>query len=326
MKTVYGPVPSRRLGRSLGVDPVLLKTCNYNCVYCQLGRTVPLTNERRDFFPPSKILANVIGALAGWEARSEPPIDYITLVGQGEPLLCASLGWVIQQIKAHTGIRVAVITNGSLLYRPEVREELGAADVVLPSLDAADQVGFRRINRPWPTLSIDQIIEGLVAFRAGFAGWLWIEVMLVRGVNDDETSLLGIRDALRRIGPDQIHLGLPVRPPAEAWVQPPDDEGMIRATTILGEASCPMMPESGSFHLDNDLPLPTAIEEVIRRHPMRDADLMASLPNWSWEQIESILQQLVTEQRAQSRVYRGQRFWSCAQSQYGGQRTGDGTW
>lgn len=181
MSTVYGPVPSRRLGPSLGVDPIPFKTCNYNCVYCQLGRTTPVTNERKDFFPREAILAEVEAAL---KAHQPGEMNYITFVGQGEPLLCASIGWLIRQVKALTDIPVAVITNGSLLFMPDVREDLRAADVVMPSLDAADEETFRRINRPWAKLQIALIIEGMVAFREMFENQLWIEVMLVKGLND----------------------------------------------------------------------------------------------------------------------------------------------
>ena len=158
---VYGPVPSRRLGQSLGVDPIPFKTCNYNCVYCQLGRTTPLTNERRDFFPPETILAQVQDAL---ERHQPSEVDYVTFVGQGEPTLCASLGWLIRHVKALTDIPVAVLTNGALLFQPEVREELAAADLVMPTLDAADQKTFRKINRPWPHFRIAEIIEVLRPF------------------------------------------------------------------------------------------------------------------------------------------------------------------
>ncbi len=162
MNLVYGPVPSRRLGQSLGVDPISFKTCNYNCVYCQLDRTRPVTNERWDFFSPEAILAQVRRAL---EDREPAEIDYVTFVGQGEPTLCASLGWLIRQVKQLTEVPVVVITNGALLYRADVRDELIAADAVMPTLDAADQETFRRINRPWPKLRIEEIVAGMTTFR-----------------------------------------------------------------------------------------------------------------------------------------------------------------
>ena len=145
MRYVFGPVPSRRLGQSLGIDPIPSKTCNWNCVYCQLGRTSPMTNERRDYFPPSAIVEDVLAAV---EAHEPGEIDWVTFVGSGEPTLHASLGAMIREIKAATEIPVAVLTNGALLYRPDIREELTSADAVLPSLDAGSGALHRQINRP----------------------------------------------------------------------------------------------------------------------------------------------------------------------------------
>ena len=313
MSAVYGPVPSRRLGQSLGIDPIPFKTCNYNCVYCQLGRTRPLTNQRRDFFPLENILAETQAALTAFPKQ----IDYVTFVGQGEPLLCASLGRLIRGVKALTDIPVAVITNGALLALPEVRAEVSAADVVMPSLDAADEATFRRINRPWPKLRLADIIQGLAAFRNEFNGQLWVEVMLVRGLNDNEECLLSIRDALAQICPDQVQLNLPVRPPAEAWVQPPDDSGLMRATAILGDVAQLVMPYAGSFDLSPDTPAAEAIEQIIRRHPMREEELLITLAGLSPDEMAAILRDLEVGGRARSLVYRSQRFWTHAEGYYG---------
>jgi wyosine [tRNA(Phe)-imidazoG37] synthetase (radical SAM superfamily) len=309
--TVYGPVPSKRLGQSLGVDPIPAKTCNYNCVYCQLGRTTPLTNERKDFFPPQDILAEVQAALT-----ASPPggIDYVTFVGQGEPLLCASLGWLIRRVKDITDIPVAVITNGSLLCLSEVREAVSPADVLMPTLDAADEETFRRINRPWPRLHIADIIQGMVDFRDEFKGQLWVEVMLVRGLNDDETTLLGIGDALAQIRPDQVHVNVPVRPPAEAWVQPPDEEGLMRAVAILGDIAQVVMPYEGAFSLADDVPVTEAIEQIIRRHPMRESELLTTLADRvPPAEIQETLRALETTGQARCIEYRGHRFWKYAE-------------
>lgn len=162
MKYVFGPVPSRRLGQSLGIDPVPLKTCNWNCVYCQLGRSLPLTNERREYVPRENIIVEVEQALASHQPGE---IDWVTLIGSGETTLPASIGWLIRQVKSLTPLPVAVITNGSLLYLPEMRLELSPADAVLPSLDAGNARLYRKINRPHPEASFKRLLEGLVAFR-----------------------------------------------------------------------------------------------------------------------------------------------------------------
>ena len=311
MSYVYGPVPSRRLGQSLGVDPIPFKTCNYNCVYCQLGRTTPLTNERKDFFPPKDILTEVRTAL---ETNKSDQIDYVTFVGQGEPLLCASLGWLIRGVRALTDIPVAVITNGSLLFKPEVREAVRVAEVVMPTLDAADEEIFRRINRPWPKLHIAEIIEGMAAFRKIFDGQLWVEVMLVKGINDTEQALSGIAGALSCIRPDQVHINVPIRPPAEEWVEPPDDEGLIRAMAILGEVAPIVTPAEGAFELVENLPVVDAIIEIIRRHPMRETKLVETLTRCAEEpaEVQTMLEMLAANGQARRHVYRGQAFWEYA--------------
>lgn len=311
MSYVYGPVPSRRLGQSLGVDPIPFKTCNYNCAYCQLGRTTPLANKRQDFFPPEEILAEVQAKL---EADKPGEIDYITFVGQGEPLLCASLGRLIRGVKALTDIPVAVITNGSLLFMPEVQEEVRVAEVVIPTLDAVDEETFCRINRPWPELHIAEIIGGLVAFRRMFEGQLWVEVMLVKGINDTEQALSDIAGALSCIRPDQVHLNVPIRPPAEEWVEPPDDEGLIRAMAILGEVAPIVTPADGTFELVEDMSVVQAVIEIIRRHPMRETKLVETLTRYADgpDEVQTTLEMLVASGQAQRHVYRGQAFWEYA--------------
>ncbi len=161
MKYVFGPVPTRRLGQSLGIDPVPLKTCNWNCVYCQLGRSLPMTIEQKDFFPAEEILTEVKNAL---ESHQPGEIDWITFVGSGETTLYTSLGWLIREVKKLTNLPVAVITNGSLLYKREIRQDLLAADAVLPSLDAGTPELYQLINRPYPTLSFESLLNGMIAF------------------------------------------------------------------------------------------------------------------------------------------------------------------
>jgi wyosine [tRNA(Phe)-imidazoG37] synthetase (radical SAM superfamily) len=293
------------------VDPIPFKTCNYNCVYCQLGRTTPLSNKRRDFFPPADILAEVRAAL---EAHKPGEIDYITFVGQGEPLLYASLGQLISDVKALTNIPVAVITNGSLLFRPEVRAEISRADAVMPTLDAASEETFRRVNRPWPRLHMAQIIEGMAIFRKIFDGQLWIEVMLVKGLNDTEEALADIAEALDRICPDQVHLNVPIRPPAEHWVEVPDNKTQIRATVILGEVAPIVAPAEGIFGLPEGMPVGEAIIEIIRRHPMREAKLVETLSDCASQpdQVQATLSALEAGGQARRHIYRGQVFWEYA--------------
>ena len=313
MNYVFGPVPSQRLGQSLGIDPIPLKTCNWNCVYCQLGRTVPLTNERKEYVPSEEILAQVKDALA---SHRSDEIDWVTFVGSGEPTLHSRLGELIQGVKSITDKPVAVITNGALLYRSEVRQELIPADAVLPSLDAGNQQLYRKLNRPWPELTFERHLEGLSAFRQEYKGKLWVEVMLIKGLNDTEETLHEIASVIATIKPDLVHLGLPTRPPAETWVQPTDDKGLVRALSILGDVTEVVHPAQGSFDLSGYENVVDAVIGIITRHPIRHDELVQLLGQWSSEQVSETLENLEASGRAQTVERNGIRFWSAASAHY----------
>ncbi len=216
IRNVFGPIPSRRLGRSLGIDLVPSKTCSYDCVYCQLGRTTNKTIERRPFVPMSDILMEVEERLAcGAKA------DHITLSGSGEPTLHSDCGDIIRTLKTLTRTPIAVLTNGSLLWDPAVREELAAADLVIPSLDAGDGETFARINRPHPSLNFDTMVEGLVTFSREFTGALWLEVFLVAKINDDEDQVRKMAAIAARMRTDRIQVNSVARPPAEENAKAP---------------------------------------------------------------------------------------------------------
>lgn len=313
MRYVFGPVPSRRLGQSLGVDTIPLKTCNWNCVYCQLGRTVPLTNARREYYPRADILDQLAKALAQHQPGE---IDWVTFVGSGEPTLHGGLGWLIGKVKEISDRPVAVITNGSLLYLPEVRQELSLADAVLPSLDAGTADLYRQINRPHPEVTFERLVDGLVAFSQEYGGRLWVEVMLVRGLNDGEDALQEIAAVLRRIGPDEVHINLPTRPPAETWVQPPDEEGLMRATAILGELARVVHPVEGTFDLRGCESILEAVMGIITRHPMDQETLERALALWTPEQVRQVLADLEASGRAQLVERYGMRFWCASPARY----------
>ncbi|MBK8857830.1 MAG: radical SAM protein [Opitutaceae bacterium] len=283
---VFGPLPTRRLGWSLGIDTVPAKTCNWNCVYCQLGRTHPLTNVRKAYLPERKILAAVRARLATLPAGA---VDWITFVAAGEGTLHRGLGRLIRAVKRLTDLPVAVITNGSLLSLATVRRELAAADAVLPTLDAGDAELFQRINRPHRRLTFARHVAGLRAFaRLKRRGRLWIEVMLVAGLNDSTAALRRMAAVLARIKPDEVHVTLPTRCPVEPWVRPPTPARVRRAEGILGARAKTKLPGLGTRG-------DTGAEElvgVVTRHPLRRTDLARLLPGWTQGRLTRHLRRL----------------------------------
>ena len=260
---VYGPVPSRRLGRSLGVSPIPPKTCSYTCVYCQLGRTTHLQIKRQSFFPKEDILAEVINAAPA------DSTDFVTFVGDGEPTLNKDLGWLIKHTKEELHLPVAVITNGSLLFQEDVREDLSRADVVIPTLDAGDEATFRAVNRTHRSIDFDTMLQGQVDFRRDYSGQVWVEVMLVKGLNDTDTELQSIKHAVDMVNPDRVYILAPIRPPAESWVKPPDPGSILKAQEIIGRAIPVAGLETGKFGLTEFANARQAILEIGSRHPLR---------------------------------------------------------
>jgi wyosine [tRNA(Phe)-imidazoG37] synthetase (radical SAM superfamily) len=210
MGYIFGPVPSRRLGRSLGVDIVPFKTCTYNCIYCQLGRTTHKTVERRKWVPIDDVLEEL-----GKKLVTKP--DYITLSGSGEPTLYSQLDVLIDRIRAMTNVPVAILTNGSLLWQPELRRQLLNANLVIPSLDAGDRAVFNSVNRPHHAITFEKMLEGLIDFRREYKGAYWLEVFLIAGYNAIRSDLQRIIDCVKRIGPDRVQLNTATRPPAEKY-------------------------------------------------------------------------------------------------------------
>jgi wyosine [tRNA(Phe)-imidazoG37] synthetase (radical SAM superfamily) len=313
MKYVFGPVPSRRLGRSLGIDPVPLKTCNWNCIYCQLGRSAPVVHERKEYFPREEILDEVRRTLQEHE-RSD--IDWITFVGSGETTLHTGLGWLIREVKELTDTPIAVITNGSLFPEQDVRRNLLPADAVLPSLDAGSEALYRRMNRPHPSLSFQRHLDGLISFAQEYQGRLWVEVMLVRDVNDTQEALEDLKAALARIGPDEVHVVVPTRPAVEPWVRPPDDEGLMRATAILEKIAKVVPPAEGEFDLSGSGSIVDAIVAILRRHPVSEAQLERSLARWTPDRREEALADLRADGRAALVSRNGVSFWVAAEASF----------
>ena len=207
-KYLFGPVPSRRLGMSLGVDLVPKKVCSLNCVYCEVGETTKLTIDRKEYVKQDKIISELDEFM-----KNSPKLDYITFSGYGEPTLNSRIGDVLSYIKQHyPDVKTAVLTSGALLSDKKVRSELLAADVVLPSLDAASQFVFEKINRPNPNLKIETYIQGLIDFRKEYKGEIWLEIFFLKGYNDSPEELDLLKKAILKIKPDNVQLNTLDRP------------------------------------------------------------------------------------------------------------------
>ena len=270
--SLYGPVPSRRLGFSLGIDIIPFKTCTFDCLYCQLGSTSEKKIRRQTFFSIENILPQIKKALS-----SERRIDAITFSGSGEPTLNAGIGNLIKEIKRITHIPVVVLTNSSLLSRSSVRKALLQADIVVPSLDAADQDIFQKINRPHPSLKIKEIIEGLHAFNSEFQGSLWLEILLVKGINDSPSHIKQLKNAINKIKPDKIQLNTVIRPPAEKTAHPLSLQKLQEIRDVMGE-NCEIIAE---FDRKGQSPASQNLEEailtMIQRRPVTLSDISTSL-------------------------------------------------
>jgi wyosine [tRNA(Phe)-imidazoG37] synthetase (radical SAM superfamily) len=300
---IYGPVPSRRLGFSLGIDIIPFKTCTLDCIYCQLGPTAEKTLQRRKYFSAEEILAQVKRKLSSGQR-----IDYLTFSGSGEPTLNTILGKLIREIKKMTSLPVAVLTNGTLFTDKTVRHTLMAADLVVPSLDAATQEIFEQINRPCSTLKIQEIIEGLILFRKEFKGSIWLEIMLVKGVNDFPPHIQKLKRAVSRIKPDKIQLNTVIRPPAEKSAQPLSLEEMEKIRKAFGK-NCEIIAQFDKKTLkSSQKDLEGAILAMIQRRPVTLSDISASLGRHKSEVIK-YLDFLLKEGKIRPVTHKGLKYF-----------------
>jgi wyosine [tRNA(Phe)-imidazoG37] synthetase (radical SAM superfamily) len=272
-KYIFGPVPSRRLGRSLGIDLVPYKTCTFDCIYCDLGRTTNKTTSRQSFVSPEEIQKELEFTLSVLDKRP----DFITLSASGEPTLNNNIGQIIRGVKEITSIPIAVLTNSSLLSLQEVRDDLLMADVVLPSLDAITPILFEYINRPHPALKIEEIISGLIQFQKEYRGQIWLEILFCRGVNDGKEEIKKLKKAIERIRPYRIQLNTPVRPPAEESAFPLTSAQLEEIKRRLGdkaeiisEFAAPLGEE---FNSVKDI----EILNLIKRRPCTTEDISKAL-------------------------------------------------
>lgn len=249
-----------------------LKTCCFNCIYCQLGPTPATTLERAEYAPADEVVKEVKARLA-----EGPPLDYITLGGSGEPTLNSSFGAVAERIREFAHVPVALLTNGALFYLSEVRAACNAIDVVIPSLDAGDEETFQRINRPHPDLTLEKVARGLAALRDEFAGEIWLEVFLVLGMNTADADVEALRLQIGRIRPDRIQLNTAVRPPAEEFARPVPEARLEQIREMLGPAA-EVIADLEALGLAPDMAATMQdVLEMLRRRPCTLEDIATGL-------------------------------------------------
>ena len=295
---IFGPVPSRRLGLSLGVDLVCHKICTLDCIYCECGPTTNLTSERKAYIPFDEIKAELSHYF-----ENHPDPDYVTFSGSGEPTLSPNIGRVIAFIKEkRPKIRVAVLTNGTLLSDPAVRKDLSRADLVMPSLDAVTPQTFEKINRPSRQIDIHRVIDGLKTFAGAFPGELWLEVFILPGINDAKAELETLGDIIRDINPARVQLNTLDRPGAVAGIKPASKQNLGRVAGIIDAANVEIIARvkdlASGNHISDDK-MEAMVMETIHRRPCTVDDLTAAL-NIEKGKLEILMKQLILKNKIES--------------------------
>ena len=291
MGLVFGPVPSRRLGRSLGINNIPPKECTYACVYCQLGNTIKLEVERRKFYSTEQIVKEVGDLISKVDSDSNK-INFLTIVPDGEPTLDLNLGETIKALKQFN-IKIAVITNSSLLDNKKVRSDLLKADWVSVKVDAVTESIWRKIDRPHGRLNLQSILNGVKLFSEEYSNFFAVETMLVKGLNDSDDELRAISEFVKTLNPDKAYLSIPTRPPAEESVETPDEERLNKVFQIF--TSKGLNAELNTGYEGNEFSstgnLGEDILNITAVHPMRK-DAVSELikkDNGSWKDIEYLV-------------------------------------
>jgi len=315
MKTfVYGPVPSRRLGRSLGIDVVPYKVCTYDCIYCHVGRTTDKTIERKEYVPLDAVVAEL-------DCRREAldGADYVTIAGSGEPTLYTRIGELIDSLKARTRTPVAVITNGSLLWDRAVQDDLKQADLVMPSLDVGNAAMFQHVNRPHPAISFDRMVAGLVEFRSVFKNRLWLEVLLVGGVTGIASEVRMIAGIIRDIRPDKVQVNTVVRPPSEDFATMVSSRQLQKMAALLGRGAEVIAEYCDAAAVELPAESGREILAMLKRRPCTLDDIVAGLAINRTVAVKQI-DQLVKAQSVVSRRMNNCIFFSVRDEAAGNQR------
>ncbi len=306
-KYIYGPVPSRRLGLSLGIDVIPYKVCSFNCIYCQLGHTTNLTTKLNEYTPVEDILKDVLDFL-----KKDGKADHLTLGGSGEPTLNSRIDYIIDTLKKMSKIPVTVLTNGSLLFIEKVRRAISRSDIVLPTFSSVNQDTFVKIHRPYPTLKIEQIIKGLCDFRREFPGRIWLEIMLIKDINTTPEEIEGLRKVIKKIKPDRIHLNTVVRPPSEEYARPITIDELQKIKEFIGEG-CEVIArfkKKGKTRYLEDTK--NTILGMIRRRPVTLDDILDALIIHRNEALK-YLDELIAEKKIQIAEHGNKKYYEAVE-------------
>ena len=303
----FGPIPSRRLGRSLGINSIPPKVCTYSCVYCQIGKTSNVKIHPQVFYSPSQIFIEVQEKVEKSREKGES-IDYLTFVPDGEPTLDINLGKEIKLIKS-LGIKIAIISNSSLIDQKQVRENLKEADLVSLKVDSVEEKIWRRVNHPHRKLCLKSILEGMLKFSESFRGKIITETMLIKNINDDSQHLKKVADFLAKLKPSRSYLSLPIRPPADSWVQSPSEEVVNQSYNLFKEkvdqVECLIGYEGNAFAFTGEVE--EDILSITSVHPMREEALKDFLKraksDWS------IVEGLIEQSKLVESEYEGHKFY-----------------
>jgi wyosine [tRNA(Phe)-imidazoG37] synthetase (radical SAM superfamily) len=306
MKYLFGPVNSRRLGISQGVDLVPPKICNYNCIYCEIGVTTTLTCDRKEYIPTRELLAEIDCLLN--DSKLIEHLDIFTITGSGEPTLHSDIGKIIRYIKEKTKKPVAVLTNGSLFHLPEVRQDLAAANIIIPSLDAALEKSYRQINRPASCAPLNELISGLIEFRRSFSGKFWLEILIAKNINDAPEDIAALVQTVDQIQPDKVQLNTVVRPPLESFAIPLTQlelEAIARQFNVPVEILVDFTTRNKEKHRsvsEND------ILELLKRRPCTASDVSEAL-NMAAESAETLLNHMTKEGHITLKSHHGKEYY-----------------
>ena len=314
MSYVFGPVPSRRLGLSLGVDLIPLKTCSFDCLYCEVGRTTCKTIKTDMFVPVTEVVSAVDQKLHNCVP------DTITLAGSGEPTLYSGIDQVIDCIREMTEIKIALLTNGSLFFKKEIRQRVLKTDIILPTLCSAFEDTFRKIHRPHPGLHLAMIVDGLKKLRHDYKGKIFLEVVLLSGINDTEKELEGLKTLARQISPDQIQLNTVVRPPADATAISLDRKTMEDIKVFFGGNTEIVVEVPLEGRKIKEVSLINMLLDMIKIRPLSSVDISKAL-NIPRDEAEDMIKGLLIKGYIRKQEYSGKIFYLSNQSSIAGRKS-----